>query len=271
MTDPRTLKSGFDGLVEIFKTLRSPEGCPWDRAQTHQSLLPYLREEAVEVAEAVAAHDPLHLAEELGDVLLQVLLHAQIASESGLFTIDDVVRILSEKMIRRHPHVFGNAEAENSSAVIAQWEKIKAEEKVNAGVSPEASLLDKVSKAQPALSRAQELQRRAAKAGFRWPNLIQALAKVHEELGEFLNEDPASPNQQEELGDLLFAVVALGREAGLSAEDALIQGNAKFERRFRALERQAGGSETLKTLSKDELLALWEQTKAPTKAQVTSV
>ncbi|NNM67052.1 MAG: nucleoside triphosphate pyrophosphohydrolase [Spirochaetales bacterium] len=261
MTDPSTLKSGFEGLVEIFRTLRGPEGCPWDRAQTHQSLLPYLREESVEVAEAVAANDPLHLAEELGDVLLQVLLHAQIAAESGAFTIDDVIKILSEKMIRRHPHVFGNAQVENSNEVIAQWEKIKAEEKLKAGGNLQVSLLDKVSKDQPALSRAQELQRRAAKAGFRWPNLIQALAKVHEELSEFLGEDPSSPKQQEELGDLLFAVVALGREAGLSAEEALVQGNAKFERRFRALERHAGGSDSLKALGKDELLSLWERTK----------
>jgi MazG family protein len=231
MTDPTNLSPGFAGLVEILARLRAPDGCPWDREQTHESLLKYLLEESVEVVEASRSGDTAHLAEELGDVLLQVVFHAQIAAEAGTFTIDDVVRAISEKMIRRHPHVFGASVAETSDAVLAQWEVIKAQEKAAAGKAQAKSVLDKVSRSLPALARAQALQNRAAKTGFVWPEEGSAWSKVKEGLGEL---------KAEEYGDLLFALVSWGRRMGLEAEEELIHSNAKFEARFREREADLG-------------------------------
>ena len=260
MTDPETLPPGFSGLVEILARLRAPDGCPWDREQTHESLLKHLLEEAVEVVEAVRAQDDTNLAEELGDVLLQVVFHAQLASEEGRFTIEDVVRSISEKMVRRHPHVFGSAVAETAEAVHAQWEMIKAQEKAAAGKAPAQSVLDKVSRALPALTRAQELQKRAANVGFAWSDPADAVAKVREELAEFEAElrKGDRPRLAEEFGDLLFAVAAVGRQVGLEAEQELIHGNAKFEARFRRLETEAGGGEALKALGPGLLLTRWK-------------
>ncbi len=263
MTDPTTLPPGFDGLVEILARLRALDGCPWDREQTHESLLKYLLEESVEVVEASRSGDMSHLAEELGDVLLQVVFHAQIASEAGNFTIDDVVRAISEKMVRRHPHVFGTSVAETSDAVLAQWEVIKAQEKAASGKDQAKSVLDKVSRSLPALARAQALQNRAAKTGFAWPDEESAWAKVREELGELEAERVSGDRKRlaEEYGDLLFAMVSLGRQLGLEAEEELIHGNAKFEARFRKMEVGAGGTEALARLAPDELLDRWQAAK----------
>jgi MazG family protein len=263
MTDPATLPPGFPGLVEILSRLRAPDGCPWDREQTHESLLKHLLEESVEVVEAVRAGDDANLAEELGDVLLQVVFHAQIAAEAGRFTVDDVVRAISEKMVRRHPHVFGTSVAATPEAVHTQWELIKAAEKAAAGKAKPASVLDKISRSLPALMRAQEIQKKSIGVGFAWPRLDQAVAKVTEELAE-VEAEVASGNRArlaEEYGDLLLAVAALGRYLDLDAEQELIHGNAKFEARFRAMEAAAGGSEALKSLGTTELLKRWEAAK----------
>jgi len=263
MTDPASLPSGFAGLVEILARLRAPDGCPWDREQTHESLLKHLLEESVEVVEAVRAGDDANLAEELGDVLLQVVFHAQIAAEAGRFTSDDVIRSISEKMVRRHPHVFANAVAATSEAVHAQWEVIKAAEKAAAGRAKAASVLDKVSRSLPALMRAQEIQKKTMGVGFAWPQIDQAVAKVREELGEVEAEIASGDRTRlaEEYGDLLMATAALGRYLGLDAEQELIHGNAKFESRFRTMETLAGGPEALQALGTEELLARWDAAK----------
>ncbi len=263
MTDPSTLAPGFPGLVEILARLRAPDGCPWDREQTHESLLKHLLEEAVEVVEAVRAGDDSNLAEELGDVLLQVVFHAQIAAEAGRFTIDDVVGSISQKMVRRHPHVFGSAVAETAQAVHAQWEQIKAAEKAAAGKARPASVLDRISRSLPALMRAQEIQRKTIGVGFAWAQASQAAAKVREELAELEAEIESGDRGRlaEEYGDLLLATAALGRYLGLDAEQELIHGNAKFEARFRAMEAAAGGGEALKALGTEELLRRWEAAK----------
>lgn len=266
MTDPQTLPPGFAGLVQILATLRAPDGCPWDREQTHESLTPYLLEEAAEAVEAVRSGDPLHLAEELGDVLLQVVFHAQLAAEAGRFTIDDVVEGISRKMVRRHPHVFGAAQAATAADVKDLWQVIKDGEKAAAGKPRQASVMDKVNKGLPALMRAQALQKKAAQVGFSWPDAAQALAKVREEADEVAAEmgrsDPGARSRlAEEYGDLLMAVAALGRYLDLDAEAELVHGNAKFEARFRAMEVRAGGTESLKGLSATELTDLWDQVK----------
>jgi len=264
MTDPSSLSPGFAGLVEILSRLRAPDGCPWDRDQTHETLLKHLLEESAEVVEAVRAGDSRHLAEELGDVLLQVVFHAQIGTEAGTFTIDDVVRAISEKMIRRHPHVFGTAVAETPEAVHAQWEVIKAQEKAAAGKAKALSVLDKVNKGLPALMRAQALQKKTSEVGFAWADPWGALAKVKEETAEVEEEmrrPGARERLREEYGDLLMAVAALGRYLDLDAEQELIHGNAKFEARFRALEASAGGPDALKALGTPEMLKRWEALK----------
>jgi len=263
MTDPSTLAPGFDGLVEILARLRAPDGCPWDREQTHESLLKHLLEEAVEVVEAVRARDDANLAEELGDVLLQVVFHAQIASEAGRFTVDDVVGSISQKMVRRHPHVFGTAVAETPEAVHTQWEHIKAAEKAAAGKTQAASVLDRISRSLPALMRAQEIQKKTMGAGFAWSDVGGAVAKVKEEVAEVEAEIASGDRIRlaEEYGDLLLATAALGRYLGLDAEQELIHGNAKFEARFRAMEAAVGGAEGLKALGTEELLRRWEAAK----------
>ncbi len=262
MTDPNSLPRGFDGLVEILARLRAADGCPWDREQTHESLLKHLLEESAEVVEAVRSGDDANLAEELGDVLLQVVFHAQIAAEEERFTIDDVVNSISAKMVRRHPHVFGQAVAETPEAVHIQWEAIKAQEKVARGTAKPGSVLDRVSRSLPALMRAQELQKRTIATGFAWPQISDAVAKVREELAEVETEIDSGNRTRlaEEYGDLLLATAALGRYLGLDAEQELILGNAKFETRFRQLESSAGGAEALKQLSIEELLTRWRQT-----------
>jgi len=227
--------SSFEAFQEIIAHLRAPEGCPWDREQTHLSLRRYLLEETHEVLEALDAEDMPALAEELGDLLLQIVLHAQIATEYGEFRMGDILSQVSQKMIRRHPHVWGDVNVDGAGQVVQNWEAIKQEEK---GHPKRQSLLDGVSKDLPALFRALRLTEKAAKPGFDWPTADEVLAKVHEELDEVLtaNDDR---HREEEMGDLLFVVANWARKLGIDPETALRAANTKFERRFRYVEGQA--------------------------------
>ncbi|MEO5640599.1 MAG: nucleoside triphosphate pyrophosphohydrolase [Sphingomicrobium sp.] len=237
-------------LVTIMERLRDPvTGCEWDSVQTFATIAPYTIEEAYEVADAIEREDMADLADELGDLQLQVVFHSQIASESGHFTLDDVLTRICDKLERRHPHIFGQA----SSGGHHRWEQIKAEERAT---KPDQSALAGVALALPALERAAKLQKRAARSGFDWPDADGPRAKIDEELQELIEASP--DDQAEELGDLLFAVVNLARHLKIDAEDALRQANRKFERRFRAIETAPGFS----TLSLDQMEALWQAAKA---------
>ena len=238
-----------------MQKLRSLEGCPWDREQNFNTLLPYLLEESYEYIDAVQSGDAKHMAEELGDLLLQIVFHAQIAKEEGKFTIDDVIKEICEKMTRRHPHVFGN---ENVANVLEKWEQIKDSEK-----KEKRSAMDKVPCSMVALSRAQELSRRAAKVGFDWSDSKPVLEKVKEEIGEFEATQSGSPEAEEEFGDILFALVNLARHKGINAEIALTKANAKFETRFRKVETLAGGRPQDFTL--EELDGFWNEAKSISK------
>lgn len=249
----------FSHLTEIVARLRAPDGCPWDRKQTHESLRPYLLEESYELLEAIASRDSDAMADELGDVLLQVLLHSQIAQEEGQFDIYDVIANLAEKLIRRHPHVFGDAKAKNATEVKQKWEEIKQEER--AGLPEADSILASVPSTFPALARAVKLQKKAAKVGLDWPDAAGVRAKVREELDE-LESAPAA-KREEELGDLLFAVVALSRFVHHDPEQALLTACRKFERRFRRVEaesRRAG--KRMEDCTPEELDDWWEAAKA---------
>ena len=232
---PKNQKELFEALATIIATLRSENGCPWDRAQTHETLKPTLIEETYEVVEAIDAAVPAKLKEELGDLLLNVMLQAQIAAESQHFTIGDVIETITEKLIRRHPHVFGDVEADDTETVFKNWEEIKRQER---GYEDRHSVLDGVPDALPGLQRAQKLQRRAAGVGFDWEELADVIAKVDEEVGEVKASIKANePEATEmELGDLLFAVVNLCRFMNVQAEEALRQANRKFTARFKWME-----------------------------------
>ena len=259
--------SGIDKLIDIMARLRDPErGCPWDRVQTFRSIAPYTIEEAYEVADAIERENLADLVDELGDLLFQVVFHAQMASESGSFRFDDVVDAISDKMIRRHPHVFGDAGVSGATEQSMRWEEMKAAERSRG--SERASLLDDIPVALPALARAFKLQRRAARCGFDWPNADEVFGKVSEELGE-LREAVRSRDQtgiDEEVGDLLFTVVNLARHLGTDPETAARAANRKFERRFRELERRAGaGGASVDALDQDELEEIWSEIKAEEK------
>jgi MazG family protein len=257
-------------LIEIMCALRDPgSGCPWDIEQTFSSIAPYTIEEAYEVAEAIHHGDMAALADELGDLLLQVVYHAQMAAELGAFDFADVVYAIAEKMIRRHPHVFGDRTAREAGMVAGMWEKIKANEKHGRGKSP-ASAVEGVPAALPALTRALKLQKKAARVGFDWDDPRQVLAKLREEIDEIeaeLDRDAGREAVSEELGDLLFAVANLARHLAVDPEAALRAGNSKFERRFRAMEaRLALSGRTPEACSLDELEAEWQAAKAAEKA-----
>ena len=247
-------------LREVVHRLRAPGGCPWDREQTHQSLVPHLLEEAYEVAEAIAEGDPELICDELGDLLLQPVLHAEIAAESGAFDLDRMAHMLTEKLIRRHPHVFGDADIQTSDAVLTQWDAIKRTEK---GVEREP-YLQGVGKGLPALMKAQKVQKKAARVGFDWPNAAPVLDKIREETAE-LEEAVKSGKKEavaDEIGDLLFSVVNLARKLGVESEAALAAASKKFVRRFHALEeRLIKDGKKLGTLSLVELDAVWDQVK----------
>lgn len=232
----------FGRLVQIMDRLRAPGGCPWDRAQSRKDLKPYLVEETYEVLDAIEHDDPAMLREELGDLLLQVVFHAQIAAEEGSFTIEDVSRAINEKLVRRHPHVFGDVKADTPEQVLQNWEAIKSEEKAEkAGPDEAQSVLSGVPKVLPALLKAYRLQQKAARVGFDWEERRQVEDKVKEEWAE-LNEAVAEGDQdhvREELGDFLFALVNLSRFLEVDPEDALQLANAKFMRRFQGIETEA--------------------------------
>ena len=243
--------SGLDRLVSIMKRLRDPStGCEWDSVQTFATIAPYTIEEAYEVADAIARNDMSALADELGDLQLQVIFHAQMAEEAGHFTLDDVIVRICDKMERRHPHIFGDAEHGGHHL----WEIIKADERA---ASPDKSALAGVALALPALERATKLQRRAARTGFDWPDVSGPRAKIDEELVE-LEAETDHERQSEELGDLLFAVVNLARHLNIEPEAALRAANRKFERRFRAIEAEPGFSE----MDLDQMEELWVKAKA---------
>ena len=239
----------IDRIVAIMARLRDPrDGCEWDIAQTWASIAPYTIEEAYEVADAIARHDADDLKDELGDLLLQVVFLSRIAEEAGVFTLADVVTAISDKMERRHPHIFGTADHSPG------WEELKAAERTD---KDDASALAGVATGLPALMRAVKLQKRAARVGFDWPDADGSRAKVHEEIEEVA----AAPSDEieEEVGDLLFAVVNWARHLGVDPEAALRSGNAKFERRFRAMEELAGAD--FPTLTLDAQEALWQKVK----------
>ncbi|MFN3819695.1 nucleoside triphosphate pyrophosphohydrolase [Blastomonas sp.] len=241
----------LDRLVAIMARLRDPHsGCPWDVAQTFATIAPYTIEEAYEVADAIERDDMAALKDELGDLLLQVVFHSRMAEEAGDFAIGDVITSISDKMVRRHPHIFADQSVEQWD-----WETIKAEERSDAGSS---SAMDGVASALPALMRAQKLQKRAARTGFDWPDVIGAVEKIGEEIEELL-EAETEAERIDEAGDLLFAAVNVVRHMGVSAEDALRTANAKFERRFRAMEADAG--DAFAGLSLDEKEDLWQRVK----------
>lgn len=229
----------FSALRQIIAKLRSPEGCPWDRKQTHETLKKYLIEEAYELLDAIDREDIDNMVEELGDVLLQVLLHAQIGEDEGMFQIEDVIESISAKMVRRHPHVFGSVTVEDAEEVMANWEQIKIQEKGEA--SGQELRLDTVDKGRPALLLAYEYQKQAAKAGFDWDEPVEAWEKVKEEMQEF-EEEMAKGNSKEalhEFGDLLFAFINTGRLMKIHPEEALQTANEKFYRRFSYIEKKA--------------------------------
>jgi len=254
------------GMPWISNRLREPDGCPWDREQTHQTLRNHLLEEAYEVYDALEHGATPELAGELGDLLLQVVLHAQLAAEAGVFDMTDVWAAIATKIVRRHPHVFGESEARTAGDVNRQWERIKASERAAAadetGAEAPKSALDGISRSLPALAASQEMQERAAHIGYDWPSIDGVLDKVHEEAVELAEaEDPA--HRAEELGDLLFVLVNVGRKTGIEVEGALRAANEKFRRRFRHVELAAATrGVALRELSFEELDALWDAAKA---------
>jgi tetrapyrrole methylase family protein / MazG family protein len=285
-----TRRPTFDDLVATMARLRGPGGCPWDREQTHRSLRPYLLEEAYEALEAIDGGSPQQLCQELGDLLLQVVFHAQMAKEAGAFTIDDVVAGLVDKLVRRHPHVFGDVTVEGSGEVLANWASIKAQERSEGRHGPAdsrtpehagPSALDGLPRGLPALALAQRLQERAAGSGFTWPDLQGAIDKVREEMAEL--ETAAKARQEmaaedrtyegrpdgaaarrdrsdvaEELGDVLFTIANLPRYLNLDGEQALRDACAKFRARFARLEASARAQgRELCEYSSDELLTMW--------------
>jgi len=255
----------YQRLLEVIARLRGPEGCPWDREQTHQSLRPYLLEEAHEALEAIDRQQWQELCQELGDVLLQVVLHAAIAAEAGHFAMEDVCQGLIDKLVFRHPHVFGQAEAADAEAVVVRWEELKRQERGARGAGDDRkSALDGLPAGLPALLRAQRVQGRAARVGFDWSDVTGPLAKVEEEFAELREawQEGNGEATEDELGDLLFALVNTSRFLHVDAESALRRATAKFERRFRAVEEafaRRGQDLTAATLA--EMDAVWEQVK----------
>lgn len=262
MPEPRDITA----LLEIMARLRAPDGCPWDREQTFETIAPYTIEEAYEVADAIERKDMPDLKDELGDLLFQAVYHAQMAQEAGAFSFADIVEAICTKMISRHPHVFGNAEIANAEAQTLAWEEYKARERAaKPGGDTRKGLLDEVPLSLPALTRAAKLQGRAAKVGFDWPDIAPVFDKLREEIGELEEEIKLGADTarvQDELGDLLFATVNIARHLKVDAEGALRAASRKFERRFAHIEQrlaQTGRKPSDGTL--EELDALWNEAK----------
>lgn len=251
----------FDQLITIMRKLRAPGGCPWDAEQTHESLTRYLLEETYEVIEAIDEKSPQHLKEELGDLLLQPVFHAAIAEESDDFTIDDVISTLCDKLIRRHPHVFGDLEIKNSDQQVENWEKIKRLEKGDKRPSALSGVPDHL----PALLKAHKISEKASRVGFDWEHADQVFAKVMEELREFeeawAGGDPA--RMEDELGDLLFAIANLGRFLNLNPEEALRKTITRFQKRFRYVEAELlSQGMSMQNATPGEMDRLWERAKS---------
>lgn len=258
----------MQSLVETIWRLRQPDGCPWDRKQTHESIGKNMIEEAYEALDCIEAGDEAHLREELGDVLMQVVLHAQIAADAGAFTMADVARDINDKLIRRHPHVFGGRSATSADEVLAIWDSVKLAEKgakdadaAEAGERPEG-LLEGVPRSLPALMEAQKVSRKAASAGFEWETVADVWDKVAEERAEFEAEAPGTAERELEFGDLLFALVNVARKEGIDAESALRVSTAKFRERWAAMENVAyEGGVSLESLTTEQLDSLWDKVK----------
>ena len=254
----------------IMARLRAPGGCPWDREQSFDSIMPYTLEETYEVFDAIERRAWPELKDELGDLLLQVLFYAEMAGEAGYFTLRDVAENLSEKLIRRHPHVFGDVAAADANAVLRNWEQIKREEKgSNTAVGgAAASMMEDIPRSMPAMLEARKLGSRAAKVGFDWPGvegLFEKLAEETTELREELASGVQSERVEEELGDLLFTAVNLARHLRIDPELALRKTNTKFRRRFAAMEQEAGGQTRMEAMSAEELDQLWGRAKSSEK------
>ncbi len=252
----------FAELVRIMERLRGPGGCPWDREQTRESIKPYVIEEAYEVAEAIEDNNIEELRAELGDLLLQIVFHSEMARAEGLFTIEEVIRGISEKMIRRHPHVFSDTEVKDSAEVLRNWARIKAEERKD---RQDNSVVSGVPRALPALQRAHRIGEKASRVGFDWEAAHEVLEKVHEELAELeaAVEHGDRAEVEAELGDVLFALTSLGRHLDIHAEDALHRASERFIRRFRYLEeRLAERQQDLHDTPVQEMNSLWEEAKS---------
>lgn len=243
-------------LIDVIARLRAPNGCQWDREQTHKSLRSNMLEEAYEAVDAIDDGDMVHLKEELGDVLLQVVLHSQIASEEGAFTIEDVAKGIKDKLIHRHPHVFGNVKVNSTKEILDNWDKLKAEEKTH-----RKSAMDGISRAQSALMSAQKISKKAVKTGFEWPDEKSLYECIFSEFDEFKEAEKAQNKEQmeEEFGDILFATVNLARWNKIDAEQALLKANKKFMTRFRKMEELA--TKPLNEYSFEEYDALWKSAK----------
>ncbi len=270
---PLTPPYDFADLLQIMRALRTPEtGCAWDLEQSFETIAPYTIEEAYEVNDAIERKDMTDLADELGDLLLQVVFHAQIASDEGHFTINDVTQAISEKMVRRHPHVFGDETQRSSNEQTAAWETIKAEERANK-TAEDPSALAGIASALPALMRSEKLQKRAARTGFDWTDPKDIFAKLDEEMGEVRDavEEADAAHIEEEIGDLLFVAVNLARRLEIDPELSLRKANAKFERRFRGMETKAKAQNLdFASLSLEQQESLWQAVKADEKSSKSS-
>ncbi len=251
------LGASFEEFARIIAVLRGPDGCPWDREQDHLSLRTNMIEEAYEAVSAMEKGEARALCDELGDVLLQIVLHAQIAADEGSFTIEEVIRAISDKIVRRHPHIFGDAESGTPDEVLHRWDRLKLSEGQNAGV------FDGIPYSLPALMYAKKLSRRAVAVGFEWDTLEGVWDKVHEEIDELRSAQPGSAEATDEIGDLLFTLVNLARKQGIDAETALRQTCEKFRRRFEHVERTAlEGGGSLEEMSLEQMEALWQEAKS---------
>ena len=254
----------FGELVAVMARLRAPGGCPWDRKQTFETIKTYLLEEAYEVMDAIDRQDWRGLQEELGDLLLQPVFFAEMAAEQGLFTVSDALDAINQKLVRRHPHVFGDAQAETPEDVKVHWEKIKREEKAEQGAPPAGSILDDVPRSLPALMEADKVSHKAASLGFDWPDIDGVLAKVAEEAEELARASTAGDRQhvEHELGDLLFTVVNLARRLHVDPEQALRKSNSRFRGRFGHVERGVSGSgQTFAEIPLERMEELWQEAK----------
>jgi len=266
--------SAINQLLEVMRRLRDPRsGCPWDQEQTYRSLVPHTLEEAYEVADAIEQGDLQHLPDELGDLLFQVVFYSQIAHEEGRFDFESVARGISDKLVRRHPHVFADVAINSAEEQTRAWEEHKRQERDNKAVNGQAGTLEGVSLALPALVRAAKLQRRAARVGFDWPDVDGVVAKVREELAELESElqaNAAPERLADELGDLLFSCVNLARHLNVEPEAALRTANLKFEQRFRYIEEQLNATGGIEQASPQEMDAAWETAKQQEKIPLKS-